>query len=100
MTGNQIDQGLCSTCKNADKCSFSGNHRHPIFYCEEFEYKEFFSGNKAEKNHPVSNEAFSDYNSKKIVVNNLKGLCANCKNRETCTYPKPIGGVWHCNEYL
>jgi hypothetical protein len=29
-----------------------------------------------------------------------KGLCMNCANRETCLYPKPEGGVWHCEEYM
>jgi hypothetical protein len=29
----------------------------------------------------------------------FKGLCVNCKYRETCLYPKPEGGVWHCEEY-
>ncbi len=27
------------------------------------------------------------------------GLCSNCENRGTCIYPKPEGGVWHCDEY-
>jgi hypothetical protein len=27
------------------------------------------------------------------------GLCFNCKHTETCTFPKPAGGVWHCEEY-
>ena len=29
-----------------------------------------------------------------------KGLCQTCEYRETCTYPKPEGGVWHCEEYM
>ena len=29
----------------------------------------------------------------------LKGLCVNCEHRLTCTYRRPIGGVWHCEEY-
>ncbi len=28
-----------------------------------------------------------------------KGLCGNCDSRESCMYPKPEGGVWHCEEY-
>jgi hypothetical protein len=30
----------------------------------------------------------------------FKGLCVNCANRHTCLFPKPEGGVWHCEEYL
>jgi hypothetical protein len=26
-------------------------------------------------------------------------LCSNCEDRHTCIYPKPAGGVWHCEEY-
>ncbi|MHC4942009.1 MAG: hypothetical protein ACYTG7_03225 [Planctomycetota bacterium] len=29
----------------------------------------------------------------------FKGLCMNCAHREICLYPKPEGGVWHCEEY-
>jgi hypothetical protein len=27
------------------------------------------------------------------------GLCGLCEDRSTCTYPRPEGGVWHCEEY-
>ena len=32
-------------------------------------------------------------------LNPYRGLCSLCENRTTCTYPKPEGGVWHCEEY-
>jgi hypothetical protein len=28
-----------------------------------------------------------------------RGLCINCDVRNTCTFPKPEGGVWFCEEY-
>ncbi|MHC4505741.1 MAG: hypothetical protein ACYTFI_20745, partial [Planctomycetota bacterium] len=28
-----------------------------------------------------------------------RGLCGNCEERRSCTFPKPEGGVWHCEEY-
>jgi hypothetical protein len=28
-----------------------------------------------------------------------RGLCINCDVRGTCTFPKPEGGVWFCEEY-
>lgn len=28
-----------------------------------------------------------------------QGLCANCKLRDVCNFPKPASGVWHCEEY-
>jgi len=27
------------------------------------------------------------------------GLCSICENRPACAFPKPEGGVWHCEEY-
>ena len=29
----------------------------------------------------------------------VRGLCATCIHQATCTFPKPLGGVWHCEEY-
>lgn len=29
----------------------------------------------------------------------MKGLCSHCKKLDHCTYPKPEGGVWDCDEY-
>lgn len=29
----------------------------------------------------------------------LRGLCKNCKRRETCGLPRPEGGVWRCEHY-
>lgn len=29
----------------------------------------------------------------------LRGLCVNCNHRRYCTYPRPPGGVWSCDEY-
>jgi hypothetical protein len=33
------------------------------------------------------------------VYNKYTGLCSTCENSETCTFQKPEGGVWHCEEY-
>ena len=30
----------------------------------------------------------------------LRGLCASCDLRDVCTYPRPLGGVWNCDEYV
>jgi len=29
----------------------------------------------------------------------LAGLCRTCVRLSDCTYPKPEGGVWHCDEH-
>jgi len=33
------------------------------------------------------------------AVSKYSGLCMNCEHRRTCTYPKPEGGIWHCEDY-
>jgi hypothetical protein len=30
----------------------------------------------------------------------LRGLCVNCDLRRDCTYPRPVSGVWNCDEYV
>jgi hypothetical protein len=32
-------------------------------------------------------------------VSRYSGLCVNCEHRQSCTHPKPEGGVWHCENY-
>ena len=29
----------------------------------------------------------------------VRGLCATCARRSRCEFPRPEGGVWHCEEY-
>ncbi len=29
----------------------------------------------------------------------LRGLCKNCRRRESCELPRPEGGVWRCEHY-
>lgn len=35
----------------------------------------------------------------KLDVERVRGLCANCARDETCEFPRPEGGVWHCADY-
>jgi hypothetical protein len=34
-----------------------------------------------------------------VAPADIPGLCRNCARLSDCTYPKPAGGVWHCDEY-
>lgn len=34
-----------------------------------------------------------------VAPADFPGLCRNCARLTDCTYPKPEGGVWHCDEY-
>jgi hypothetical protein len=81
--------GLCSTCKHAKHCVFPRSADRPIMHCDEFE------GYEGPKTKTVPRIAKSE--PKEEVE--FKGLCRNCENRHHCVFPKPAGGVWHCDEY-
>jgi len=88
--------GLCSTCKFSSSCMFRKNQSESIHFCEEYEQADASQIYEA-KQSPRSNSAADsliDQSSNKVM-----GLCSNCKNRSTCSFPKPESGVWHCEEY-
>jgi hypothetical protein len=79
--------GLCVTCNKVDDCSYLQMNNAPRFYCEGFD--DFI---------PQKKEAFRTTTLEMTPV--VKGLCATCDVRETCAFPKPAEGVWHCEEYV
>jgi hypothetical protein len=79
--------GLCSTCRLSATCTFPRQAGRPIRFCDEFEGEQ-----KVEAAKPQTS-------AKKVIVNDLKGLCRLCDKAATCTFPKAEGGVWHCDEY-
>jgi len=93
---NMQDRSLCSNCKNDPDCTFKKNRQKPSLYCEEFEVDISPSAKIAGKEKPLptaSVDAEEDDSGKFI------GLCSNCDNRRTCAFPRPQGGIWHCEEY-
>lgn len=89
-------RGICVCCINFRFCTYRKDFGPPILYCDEFEgYKPRVSAQK------ISTPPESQIKSKpeEKDYSKYKGLCVNCDNRETCTYPKTEGGVWHCEEY-
>jgi len=87
--------GLCLNCKNASSCTFPRDPAKPAFYCEEFEIEKTTSITPFGKEQPlVSGPAVIGKDSTKFI-----GLCSDCEGRQTCTFPKSEGGVWHCEEY-
>jgi len=92
-------EGICAACKNAIYCVFLKNAESPIIQCEEFECFP-----------PVTRKDSVAGSSKNVAdcsvttlqepeTTKYKGLCVNCKNRAECTFLKPEGGVWRCEEY-
>jgi hypothetical protein len=83
---------LCSTCNHAKVCGGRSTPERPIFFCEEFEA--FVPLPAAELAIAVPTQP-----AKRQSAGERAGLCMNCDNAETCSSPKPEGGVWHCEEY-
>ncbi len=91
--------GLCSCCNSAAKCTYARDRTEPILQCEEFDgvvpprmkvtHAASVSSTGLPKKPPGREEDPSL----------LGGLCGLCENRSICTFPKPEGGVWHCEEY-
>ena len=99
MTGKVEDRGLCSTCDNGPRCAFKATRKKPAWHCEEF---------RCDGTSPVKNAGTPPYGgspsiqSRAIKVEDSTqfiGLCSDCEDRESCVFPKPEGGIWHCEEY-
>lgn len=91
-----MNKALCLSCMYQG-CIYQKDSDRPVWQCEEYGGYKNPSEKNARKNNPSSAQ-------KQISLNDdlerYKGLCVTCAYRETCTYPKPEGGVWHCEEYM
>lgn len=87
---------LCSSCRHNTACTFQEDRQTPAFFCEEFEIDPRPLTKKAgiEIVESGPSAAAGKDDSSEFI-----GLCSNCDNRKTCEYPKPEGGIWHCEEY-
>jgi len=96
---NKQYHGLCSCCEFSLTCSYDRDPKHPVLQCEEFggiTRSPVRAGNL--KSNPISNIRKPTL-APKISFQHYKGLCLTCEARASCTYPKPEGGVWHCEEF-
>lgn len=92
-------RGICTICKNAITCVFTRDPNRPLLHCDEHELADPLPDTTRE-------EMISSYaDILEQICGTAKrseppmGLCKLCENREDCTFPKPEGGVWHCEEY-
>ena len=75
-----------------EECGSRGSQRRPIFFCEEFNVFVSVPASDLARAAPMKP-------TNRQRTNEHTGLCMDCANAETCTWPKPEGGVWHCEEY-
>ncbi|HEB83500.1 MAG TPA: hypothetical protein ENI92_00720 [Bacteroidetes bacterium] len=88
-------KGLCMTCNHAGTCSYLARADGPIWHCEEFD-DSGPAGNESANPVPPALEA--DPQPAGTNEGPL-GICSNCAHLADCTFPKPPGGVWYCEEY-
>jgi hypothetical protein len=92
-------RGLCSTCKLASACTYPRDPERPVLQCEEFEGYEIpptmTAAMDSSKDSCGRDAAYAENKD----IGRFTRLCRTCAGRETCTYPKPEGGVWQCEEY-
>jgi hypothetical protein len=89
--------GLCVNCVNANTCTYPRELNRPVLQCEEFDCYEIpVEKTTVDRILAIASSQVSSGIEESV---GLKGLCVNCENRKTCTFPKPAAGVWHCEEY-
>ena len=91
--------GICSTCKYAPTCCFQKDSRRPVLQCEEFEPDEPARRERPAQHASSPRSSEVGRGPRRKTLGTLKGLCVDCDNLDTCMYPKPESGVWHCEEY-
>ena len=84
---------LCVTCNYGPECTSRKNIVRPVYFCENFD--DYTKPEQAEVEvRPTPGKAVDEKSQE------FKGLCLNCDHRDTCAFPKPESGVWHCEEYV
>ena len=91
--------GLCSTCNNAAACTYRARRGFDALFCEMFDNDVSFPGSVRDRRRMQQVQTVSRQTPEPAPQYANLGLCATCENRETCVYPRPEGGVWHCEEF-
>ncbi len=86
---------LCATCIHADNCHLRQMPTSAVHECGEYD-----DGTREE---PVALGLLASVPAEPVEdvaeSTSLVGLCVNCDHRDACTLSRPVGGVWHCEEY-
>ena len=91
------NDGLCSNCIHAPGCTYPRDTGQPILQCEEYDCAPAPVAGANRVGKPF--KARSQRRATSQSGDQVPGLCSNCENRHACTFPKPEGGVWRCEEY-
>lgn len=97
-TQAQEYQGLCTLCAQSESCTFPRSPERAVRECEEFEGMTMEPAEKfiRDRQRDFKKEAMQGDQS----TSSLKGLCKTCASNTQCTFPRPEGGIWHCEEFI
>lgn len=91
--------GLCSCCNYSPTCTYPRESGRSVLQCDEFDGISSPPEQRIKKIRNLSINYFSGTHPDAQGPVMSTGLCPYCENFHACTYPKPEGGVWHCEEY-
>jgi len=94
MLNSGVTHGVCSACIHGSECLLEAEAGRVILQCEQFEM-----AFPVEEVRPTRTQSRT-LPTKGTTSSKYSGICSNCENREACSYPKPEGGVWRCEEYV
>jgi len=90
--------GLCGVCAKAAKCVYPRKTGGPLLQCDEFELDRLPSRMAPGPSRALAGHRLSPGAGEGDSATHT-GLCQDCENRRDCTFPRPEGGVWRCEEY-
>ena len=92
------NRGLCSVCVHGTDCLYAKDGGQMVLNCEQFDQYPPMTPPPPSRDQ-VELEKLWNKPAVEESGKEFKGLCSNCDDRHVCIYPKPVGGVWHCDEY-
>ena len=92
LLGLMEENSLCIQCALLLVCDRAIEQNKKVFYCEKYQ-----RSNSSSVSYQSINKEKSTIHIKNEVQN---GLCCICQNREICKIKIPLGGVWHCENFI
>ena len=93
--------GICALCSNQETCVFPRSQT-AVMNCDELDYPggEYCLPVPRTKSEVKLASASDCQTDSRAGSGGFLGLCSTCDIREKCVFPKPEGGVWHCEEFV
>jgi hypothetical protein len=91
-------QAVCSTCRSEEVSTRPKSPDSPGLFSDEPAPCESRQEARTAYHAPSRTRKGVVYNSE-TKSDKSRGLCSSCAIRKNCRFPKPAGGVWHCEEY-